>query len=64
MSKVIQIQTCTVGDNVNSEMRLVTTVLYDNGDVYEGCYEAVSGNFNDGFKYKMVWAKLNLPRGE
>lgn len=64
MSKVIQIQTSTVGDNINSEMKLVTTVLYDNGDVFEGSYEAMSGNINVGFKYEMVWTKLSLPKGE
>ena len=61
MAKVIQIQTSTVGDNVNSEVKLVTTLLYDNGDVYEGSYEVVGGNYNDGFVYDMVWHKLNLP---
>jgi len=64
MSKVIQIQTSTVGDNVNSAMQLITTVLYDNGEVYEGAYESVSGNINDGFIYGMKWTKISLPKGE
>ena len=61
MSKVIQIQTTTVGDNVNSEQKMITTVLYDNGDVYEGNMESVSGNYQDGFVWEMVWSKLELP---
>ncbi len=61
MSKVIQIQTTTVGDNVNSEQKMITTVLYDSGDVYEGCMESVSGNYQDGFFWEMVWSKLELP---
>ena len=61
MSKVIQIQTTTVGDNVNSEKKMITTVLYDNGDVYEGSMESVSGNYQDGFVWEMVWSKLELP---
>lgn len=61
MSKVIQIQTTTVGDNVNSEQKIITTVLYDNGDIYEGSMESVSGNYQDGFVWEMVWSKLELP---
>ena len=62
MSKVIQIQTNTMGDNVNSEMKMITTLLYDNGDVYEGSMESVSGNYQDGFVWEMVWNKLELPQ--
>ena len=62
MSKVIQIQTTTMGDNINSEMKMITTLLYDNGDVYEGGMESVSGNYQDGFVWEMVWNKLELPQ--
>jgi len=62
MRKVIQVQTATIGDNVNSEERLITTILYDNGDIYEGCMENVGGNYNDGFIREMVWRKLSLPK--
>ena len=62
VSKVIQVQTTTVGDNVNSEQKMITTVLYDNGDIYEGSMENVGGNFQDGFVCEMVWNKLELPQ--
>ena len=64
MSKVIQVQTTTIGDNINSAETLVTTILCDNGDVYEGFMENVGGNYNDGFIREMVWRKLNLPKGK
>ncbi len=62
MSKVIQVQTSTMGDNVNCEMKMITTVLYDNGDVYQGSMESVGGNYQDGFVWEMVWNKLKLPQ--
>ena len=68
MRKVIQIQTVTVGDNVNAEEKLITTILYDNGDIYEGCNEVISsqqcplGTGTINVKREMVWRKLELPK--
>ena len=59
--KIIQISTCTVGDNINREQLLVTTVLYDDGQVYEGCMDRVGGNSDDGFKYAMAWRRVLSP---
>ena len=59
--KVVQIQTCVMGDNVNSAMTNVTTILYDDGSVYEGSMESTGGNYNDGYTYGMKWQKLELP---
>ncbi len=61
MAKVIQFSTTRMGDNVNSEEVMITTVLYDDGSMYEGSMEIVGGNFNDGFQREMVWRMVNLP---
>ncbi len=67
MSKIIQVQTATIGDNVNAEEKLITTVLYDNGDIYEGCNEIVSsrqcplGTGIIDVRREMKWIKLDLP---
>lgn len=64
MSKVIQLSTTVIGDNVNSEEKMITTILYDDGSIYEGSMEVVGGNFNDGFIREMVWTIVSLPRVE
>ena len=60
MNKVIQIQTTTVGDNVNTEMKMITTVLYDDGRIFEGSNEVISGVYGK-FVYGMVWNELTYP---
>lgn len=60
--KVIQIQTQAMGDNCHAELKLVTTVLYESGEVYEGSREVIGGDYNNGFEYGMVWEKLELPK--
>jgi len=68
MRKVIQIQTNTIGDNVNQEQKMITTILYDDGSVYEGSIQKVD-EFRGGvtgcavsYKYDMVWSQLPLPK--
>ena len=49
-----------MGDNINSQQVVITTVLYDNGDIYEGyCNVTVCGEIS---KEEMVWTKLSLPK--
>ena len=70
MRKVIQIQTSTLGDNVNQEQKMITTILYDDGSVYEGSIQKVDETRGGvtgcqiSYKYDMVWSKLTLPKGE
>ena len=65
--KVISISTATVGDNVHEQMMLITTILYDNGDVYEGFYEVVSTEIDPQLgcviseEREMKWRKIELP---
>lgn len=61
MSKIIQFSTSVVGDNINTEQVMITTVLYDDGSMYEGSMETVGGNFHDGFQKEMVWRMVSLP---
>lgn len=61
MSKIIQIQVSVLGDNVTSKQEMITTALYDDGSIYEGSMQSVSGDFNNGFKYEMVWTMVSLP---
>ena len=68
MRKVIQVQTNTLGDNINHEQKMITTVLYDDGTVYEGYMQKVDESIGGATgchrvsKYEMVWSKLNLPK--
>ena len=59
--KIIQISTATTGDNVNAQESVVTTVLYDDGAVYQGQLQTVGGNYDDGFQYGMAWCRLQAP---
>lgn len=61
MSKIIQIQVSVLGDNVTSKQEMITTALYDDGAIYEGSMQIVGGDFNNGFKYEMVWTMVSLP---
>lgn len=63
MSKVIQVSQTATGDNVNSEMKVITTLLTDAGEVFEGWMEVVSGDYHNGYKYEMKWSLLTLPGG-
>lgn len=63
MSKVIQVLQTATGDNVNSEMKMLTTLLTDAGEVFEGQMEVVSGDYHNGYKYEMKWKLLTLPDG-
>ncbi len=63
VSKVIQVLRTATGDNVNSEMKMLTTLLTDAGEVFEGQMEVVSGDYYDGYKYEMKWCLLQLPDG-
>ena len=60
MSRVIQVSTNTMGDNNTCEMKMFTTLLYDDGRVFEGSSEVVSGEYGS-FVYGMVWNELELP---
>ena len=60
MKKVIQVQTSVLGDNVTAEQGIVTTILYDDGSMYEGSQERIGGNHNDGYKYGWVWNNVDL----
>lgn len=61
MAKVIQFSTTRMGDNINAEEVMITTVLYDDGSMYEGSMQTVGGNFHDGFQKEMVWTMISLP---
>jgi len=61
MAKVIQFSTSVLGDNINSEQGMITTVLYDDGAMYEGAMEVVGGDFYNGFVREMVWRPVALP---
>lgn len=63
MSKVIQVLQTATGDNINSEMKVMTTILTDAGEIFEGVMESVSGDYYNGYKYEMKWKKVNLPEG-
>lgn len=63
MSKVIQVLQTATGDNVNSEMKMLTTLLTDAGEIFEGQMEVVGGDYHNGFKYEMKWHLLALPEG-
>ncbi len=60
MSKIIQVQTVSTGDNINSEMKMVTTLLYDNGRVFQGCNEVIDGVYGE-FVYGWVWNEITYP---
>lgn len=63
MSKVIQVLQTVSGDNVNSEMKQMTTILTDAGEIFEGAMESVSGDYHNGYKYEMKWRRVKLPEG-
>ena len=60
--KVIQIQTSASGEHGT----IITTVLYDDGSVYEGYYKCINdrprlANPKDRI-YKMEWMLIDLPK--
>lgn len=61
MAKIIQFSTESHGDDITIQKVVVTTVLYDDGTIYEGCLETVAGDYNNGFKKEMVWYPVTLP---
>lgn len=61
MAKVVQFSTSVVGDNVTTQQVMITTVLYDDGSMYEGSMESVGGDYHNGFQYEMVWRQVALP---